>query len=157
PFSQAPFVAKLDGGGQVLWARPTSAACQGALAAVSAAGGRVWTTGPLSGTCDFSAAQNMPVSGDILIASLDPGGAFRGGASLVGGPEGAFNFATLGGMPDGSVVVAGAFQGTVDFDPGPGVVRRAVPATTTTGQSGFALRLSSAGAFIWATSIVDAP
>jgi hypothetical protein len=156
-FSQAPFIAKLDGGGQVLWARLTSADCMGVLFTLSAAGGRVWTGGGLSGTCDFSPTQNMPVdTGDFVIVSLDPNGGYKGAFTVSGGGEGAINGGSLLAMPDGSVVAVGTFSGTVDLDPGPGVVRRTVPSTTTTGQAGFVLRLSSAGAFTWATSIVDA-
>jgi len=155
---QAPFIAKLDGGGKVLWARPGSVQCQGVMGSVSAAGGRVWAAGAASGTCDFSPAQNMPFSaGDVTIVSLDPSGGYRSASTLFGAPQGGlFGGASVVGLADGSVTAVGTFQGTVDFDPGPNVVRRAVPAASMTSQAGFVLHLSPAGAFAWATSIIDA-
>jgi hypothetical protein len=156
PFAQTPFIVKLDGSGQVAWARPTSESCQGVLGSVSAAGGRVWTAGGLFGTCDFSPAQDTPaVSSSLAIIAMDASGAFRGSPSLTVADDTPIYGGSVAAMPDGSVVVAGSFQGTIDFDPGPGTARRGVPDASTNGVAGFVLRLAPTGAFAWATSIVD--
>ncbi|HMJ51898.1 MAG TPA: hypothetical protein VK540_07465 [Polyangiaceae bacterium] len=49
----------------------------------------------------------------------------------------------------GGVYVGGAFQGTLDFDPGPGADVRA-----PNGQDGFVVKLDSGGNYLWARSSV---
>jgi hypothetical protein len=49
----------------------------------------------------------------------------------------------------GEVVITGAFRGTVDFDPGPGVVTL----TSTGGSSAFIAKYSQDGALIWARGL----
>ncbi len=45
----------------------------------------------------------------------------------------------------GNVIVAGTFNGVVDFDPGPGTFSLGGPA----GADGFILKLDASGNFIW--------
>lgn len=57
--------------------------------------------------------------------------------------------------PDGAIYVAGSFQGTVDFDPGPGVVERTAagdPEDELTGaeaKDAYLAKFDSTGAFQW--------
>src|SRR6185312_3114417 len=52
---------------------------------------------------------------------------------------------------DGNIVVSGSFEGTVDFDPGPGVLEY----TSDTKSSSFLMKLSPAGDLIWAKAFIN--
>jgi gliding motility-associated-like protein len=49
---------------------------------------------------------------------------------------------------NGNVIVGGVFEGTIDFDPGPGTVQ-----LTATDQDAFAVKFDDAGTFAWAHTI----
>jgi hypothetical protein len=51
--------------------------------------------------------------------------------------------------PDGSVYVAGSFNGTVDLDPGPGTANFT---THINAQDGFIAKYTPQGQFIWAST-----
>jgi hypothetical protein len=58
------------------------------------------------------------VDGDGFLVSLSPGGDFQWMRRIGGYPE------TVTAAPNGEIFVAGSFQGSVDFDPGPGEIQR---------------------------------
>ncbi len=76
---------------------------------------------------------------DRTVPSLDFGSAFGVGST---GAEGGAAIAT----DNSGVYVTGGFEGTVDFDPGPGTVN-------LTGGGGFVAKYSHSGTLIWAQSV----
>lgn len=114
--------------------------------------GNVYSTGHFSGTVDFdpgSGVYNLTGSGnyDVYILKLSVNGNFiwakRIGAS---GYDDGHSIAIDG---SGNILVAGSFENSVDFDPG--------PSTFTLSSSAyrdfFELKLSSNGNFIWVIKI----
>lgn len=120
------FVLKLNSSGDLVWAKQLggSSSEQGRDIKADAAG-NVYTTGLFVGTADFDPGPSTfmltsPVpSTDIFISKLDADGDFVwavnfGGATADHGLSIALDAA-------GYIYSSGYFQGTVDFDPGPGV------------------------------------
>ncbi|MBL7649178.1 MAG: DUF5011 domain-containing protein [Candidatus Hydrogenedentes bacterium] len=118
--------------------------------------GNVHMVGVFGGTVDFdpgAAKAEFTAAGyrDVFILKLDPSGAFLWG-QVVGGTSNdvdaeSGNAIALDG--DGNVYTTGHFQGTLDFDPGEGVVER-----TSAGCADiFVLKLDASGAFVWARSM----
>ncbi|MCE3226133.1 MAG: hypothetical protein K0S32_684 [Bacteroidetes bacterium] len=149
------FVSKLDANGNFVWAvkfggtgqdLPNSICLDAAL--------NIYVTGFFRGTADFD-----PGAGTFMFSSVDEDDAFVSKLA----PSGAFVWAKQFGGTDfqkgnsiavdaANVYITGNFASTVDFDPGPGTYTLA--STSTTAQTGaFALKLTSAGNFVWAKSI----
>jgi hypothetical protein len=114
------------------------------------ASGNVYTTGLFQDTVDFDPGAgtfNLTCNGssDIFIQKLDANGNFIWAKSM-----GSFS----GDVPNsvavdalGNVYTTGYFNGTVDFDPGPGVAN-----LTSASISGniFVQKLDAAGNYVWA-------
>ena len=80
------------------------------------------------------------------MAKLDGSGNFLWGHEIVG-----FSAVLDLAVDSGNnLVAAGRFQGTADFDPGPGVVEASAPGDPS---SGFLLRVSPAGEFDWVRTL----
>ncbi|WP_438020530.1 hypothetical protein WMF18_16280 [Sorangium sp. So ce315] len=108
------FVTKLSAGGAPLFARRFASA--DALAADAA--GNTWLTGAFTSDADFGCGPLTTRRVGLLVAGLDPRG--NGLCSV------SFEPSELGGLSriavdptDGSLVVAGTFQGTIDLGDGP--------------------------------------
>lgn len=110
--------------------------------------GNVYLTGRFSGTVDFDPGVgvcNLTSNGsqDIFIEKLDSAGNFLWaksfGSNLVD-----YSF-SIKVDNFGNVYSTGYFQGTVDFDPGPGSVIK----TSKGGHDVYVHKLDSAGNFIW--------
>jgi hypothetical protein len=114
--------------------------------------GNVYTTGAFGGTADFDPGPgtfNLTSAGgwDVFVSKLDSSGnfvwakAFRGATHYTGG---------YGIFVDGAggVYTTGRFEGTVDFDPGPGTFKLTCPGIDDV----FISKLDSAGNFVWAKS-----
>lgn len=130
----AEFVAKLDGAGNIVWARsvgdsPNLVNDIGNVRASAIAvddSGSVYTTGAFSGRCDFDPgsgthflSNTVAASTDVFISKLDQNGRFAWAKSVSGI---SYDVGTGIAADDlGHVYVTGAFAGAVDFDPGPGV------------------------------------
>jgi hypothetical protein len=141
------FVAKLDAGGNVLWAKG-------------------WG-GPLRDSGYAGIA--VDASGNVISAGTLCNGTTDGGFSTVGfevrkyGPTGALlwtdrvsgtstEVTDVATGNDGAVYVSGDFRGTVDFNPD---ARRTDYASgATNGANGYVLKLTSAGAFGWVAPFV---
>ena len=120
------FVAKYSSGGALWWARRMGGTnADGAEDIAVSADGSVYTTGHFDGTADFDPGpgtfylSSPGTSPAAFVAKLDCAGnldwAWRiGGASDASGTS-------IVASPDGSIYVAGTFEFTADFDPGPGV------------------------------------
>ncbi|MCB9284288.1 MAG: T9SS type A sorting domain-containing protein [Lewinellaceae bacterium] len=116
------------------------------------AAGNIFILGQFSGTVDFDPGPNtydLTSNGDmdIFIQKLDPDGNFVWAKSL-GNEMTDFPYA-MGVGPDGNVVAVGSFQGTVDFDPGPG--ERLLSSEGSLDI--FVLALEWNGDYLWAESI----
>ena len=118
------FVSKLDSNGNFVWAKSMRGTGfdQGRSIAVDGSG-NVHTTGSFSGTADFDPGPgtfNLFGGGNskVFVSKLDSDGNFVWAKSM-GGPR---IDQGLGIAVDGSgnVHTTGSFDGTADFDPGPG-------------------------------------
>ncbi|HMF15502.1 MAG TPA: hypothetical protein VKE94_24480, partial [Gemmataceae bacterium] len=156
--SEDIFVMKVNTNGGFLWADSMgSASTYGDYAnAIAVDGaGNVLITGTFASS-DFSSAANNndfdpgkgtyklnPSNGHGFVEKLDTNGKFVWALNLNAQP---FTIAT---DSSGNVYVGGAFQGTVDFNPG----TRTYNLTSAGGNDGFVLELNSSGSFIAAVDM----
>lgn len=149
------FVVKLDGAGGLIWARSWGGASGNGDVlyglAVDAAG-NVITAGTFWGTADFDPGLGSfnltdATGGDMFVQKMDANGEFLWAKSFGG---------VSGSQPNsvqvdqaGNVLVAGQFQGSVDFDPGAGNEVLA----SAGGYDAFIQKLDAAGGFLWALRI----
>ncbi len=142
------FILKLDPNGNFVWAK-SFGGTEGIGIAIDGMG-NVITTGYFSDTVDFdpgTGVMNLTSAGetDIFILKLDANGNLLwakscGGYWIVGGGISITFDAT------NNVYTTGAFDGTVDFDPGTGVKN-----LSAMGESDiFIQKLDAQGNFIWA-------
>ncbi len=137
------FVAKVDPSGTYVWA--TKAGGSGydyGIAIGTLPDGSAIVTGYFSGTVTFgSTTLTSAGNNDVFVAKVDPSGAWvwatRAGGSLVDGGN------AISALPDGSSIVTGFFQGTVNFG----------STTLTSGGSDdvFVAKVDPSGAYVWAT------
>lgn len=144
------FVAKYSTDGAVLWARRFGGTGDDEAVDVAAdLAGNVYLTGVFLGTADGS--PNLAVSllsdgaEDGFLLALDPSGGLRYGFRFGGPTQDLASAVTVAG---GSVVVAGSFTGTADFDPGLGVLAL----TSLGGRDAFVAAYTTAGVPSWAVS-----
>lgn len=114
------------------------------------ASGNVYATGRFSGTVDFdptAGEYNLTAAGtaDLFVLKTDADGnllwAVRAGSASGGAPGSA-----IAVDASGNVYIAGTFNGTVDFDPGPDVFNL----STTVVDDIYVLKLDASGNFGWA-------
>ena len=144
------FVTKLDTDGAYVWAKQFAGASQNRGFGIAVDDvDNVLITGIFYGTADFdpeSGAANLSSNGsdDVFVAKLNSAGNYLwakqfGGAGIDEGNGVAVDSAN-------NILVAGAFFGTADFDPGAGTAN-----LTSTGNSDtFVAKLDSAGNYVWA-------
>jgi uncharacterized delta-60 repeat protein/gliding motility-associated-like protein len=113
------------------------------------ASGNVLTTGFFSGTVDFDpgpATFNLTSAGatDIFVTQIDASGNFVW-ARRIGGTADDIGL-SIAVDPSGNVYIAGAFQSTVDFNPGSGTFNL----TSVGGQEIFLCKLNALGNFVFA-------
>ncbi len=123
------------------------------------ADGNVYTTGSFEGTGDFDPGPgiyNLTSNNefDIFISKLNKNGDFLwaksigGISSTVANPKADTGYGIVTDM-DGNVYVCGAFENTVDFDPGLSIYNQ----SSSGGTDIFILKLDTDGNFIWAKTI----
>jgi hypothetical protein len=116
------------------------------------ASGNVYTTGIFQGTADFDPGPgtfNLVSAGgwDIFISKLDATGNFVWAKSMGGaGDEISYSIALDAA---GNVYITGWFEGTADFDPGPGIFNLVSEGHVDI----FISKLDASGNFIWAKSV----
>ncbi|MCB0577756.1 MAG: hypothetical protein KDD10_00400, partial [Phaeodactylibacter sp.] len=146
------FVAKYDASGAYQWAFKLGGNSSERGRGIAVDGlGNVLVTGGFSGTVDFDPGPNtfsLTSIGlnDAFIAKYDASGAYQWAINMGGANVGVDGY---GIAVDGSnnVLVTGSFTGTVDFDPGPGVVN-----LTSAGISDiFVAKYNPSGNLQWAT------
>lgn len=147
------FVFKLDKDGGFLWAKQfTTTSYVGANYITSGPDGALYVAGSFSGTADFDPGANTAslsaVSNtDGYIMKLNADGEFNWVRHIAGD---SINITALALDQDGGLFSTGGYDGSVDFDPGPG------SSTLTAGgllTDAFILKLDTDGNFIWAKSI----
>jgi hypothetical protein len=113
--------------------------------------GDVITAGYFAGTIDFDpgpGVYNLTTNGhfDFFVLKLDAAGNFIWAKSF--GNTRADEAIALKLDNNGNVYITGAFDETVDFDPGPGVYN--LPVSGPNGFESFLLKLDTNGNFVWA-------
>jgi hypothetical protein len=88
---------------------------------------------------------------DAYVVWLNPDGTYRRGCTLAGDP-GSFGSMTVAAGAADSAILAGAFSGTIDFDPGPG---EQLITSQRTGAT-FVLSLTSNCELAWVFPLYDA-
>lgn len=148
------FLSRLNSAGDLTWAIVQHETMLPKGIAIDQAGS-VFVTGEFSGTADANpGAANWPLisSGvrDIYLTKLDSVGGFvwsrrfgGTGGELVGGVD---------VDSQGNPHLTGAFTGTVDFDPGPGIINK-----VSAGQyDPFVLKVTSVAGFGWVRTFAGA-
>jgi hypothetical protein len=140
------FVAKLDPGGKVVWAR-TFGQGEATSVAVDAAG-NVLATGTINGVVDLGGGPLAGGSESAFLLELDPSGNHLWSKVFgqVGAPNPTYRVAAA---PGGDVVLAGEFQSPIDFGGGP----ISAPGT----GSLFVVRLDASGSHLWSKGFGDIP
>ena len=142
------FVVKLASNGSFIWAKRLGEATTDELgmAIETDASGNIFATGLYSGTWDFDpsiSVFNLTSSGgtDFYLLHLTADGDFVWAKSM-GSSTHDDRVTDLALDPTG-VYAAGYFNGTADFDPGPGTV------TLTASNDSYLLKLDLNGDFVW--------
>jgi hypothetical protein len=145
------FIAKLDSGGNLVWARRVGGVTSDGARGVELHGDGVYAAGTFSGTVDFDPGPGVYEMtsagyGDAFVLKLDEAGDFVWAKQLSGWSYGQ----ALAVDSDGDLYTVGYFVGTADFDPGPGVFN-----LTAAGTEGdiYAWKLGSTGDFVWAAQL----
>ncbi|MEW6467537.1 MAG: SBBP repeat-containing protein, partial [Bacteroidota bacterium] len=147
------FVSKLNSSGNFLWARRLGGSLPDMGLSVGLdAGGNVLTTGYFQGTADFDPgplAFNLISSGseDVFISKLDGSGNFTWACQF--GGAAAERGTSLVLDASGNVHTVGYFQGTADFDPGPGTLNL----TSGGAEDIFISKLDASGNLTWTKQI----
>jgi len=117
------------------------------------AAGNAYTTGMFQGTVDFDpggpvVSLTAPSPGyNVFVQKLDGSGNFVWAVGFGDTGNETGNTITLDNA--GNVYVAGAFEGTVDFDPGPGTFNLTSAGATDI----FILKLDAGGNLLWAMNL----
>lgn len=149
----AAFVIKLTSSGDYQWGRVFGGLGndEGYGIAIDSQG-NVITVGALGSSGDLDPGPGVATAGgngqqDAFVQKMDSDGNFIWGVS-VGGTAHDIAYAVCVDALD-NVIVTGEFRNTIDLDPGPGVTSRISGGDADI----FALKLSSAGVFIWGHGI----
>jgi hypothetical protein len=143
------FVTKFDAIGNFVWARNygSTAADEGISITVSI-DGSIYVTGHYQSTVGFG-STNLISQGsfDCFALKLDSSGNVMWARSF-GGASTDFS-SSITSDQAGNIYVGGTFGGTVDFDPGPGVL-----SLTSSGSTDiFICKLNATGNLIWARAL----
>jgi hypothetical protein len=144
------FISKLDATGNFVWAKQLGGSTTSIGNSIALdASGNVYTTGKFSGTVDFDPGPgtfNLFSTGgsDIFISKLDASGNFVWAKKMGGFGEDIGN--SIAVDSSGNVFTTGYFQGTADFDPGPGTFNF----SSAGNEDIFISKLDALGNFVWA-------
>lgn len=148
------FILKLDAAGNFVWAKTVGDGGQDqGRAVITDATGNVYLTGDFDGSGDFDPGPGtLTLTSlayfDLFLLKLEPDGDFvyvkhMPGAGYFGsGYDIAIDVF-------GDLLITGAFESTMDFDPGPGTLTLTA-AGGTLGTDAFICKLDAAGNLIWA-------
>jgi hypothetical protein len=150
------FILKLDADRNFVWARRIgSTGNQRAYAIAVDAQDNVYITGDYSGTVDFDPGPGefiMASSGagdtETFVMKLNSNGDLIWAVQIAGpGQDQGYAIAVDGA---GNVYTTGKFQGTTDFDPGPGVFELSAGPVNFGPYDLFISKLDANGEFLWA-------
>ena len=149
------FVSKLDAQGHFVWAKKMggTSGTEGNAIAIDG-NSNIYTTGYFQATADFNpdtaVAYNLSIPGTdaaIFVSKLDSAGNFVWAKQI--GDGGWDVGASIATDAAGSVYVSGQFDGSVDFDPGPGTTTL----TAVGANDVFIVKLDANGALVWAKQL----
>jgi hypothetical protein len=153
-FFESGFVLKLTTAGKFAWVSPFVGRTIGSDSGYSYVqsialdgSGNVLAGGGYSGPVDFNPGSGttvLPTGGRAFITKLNSSGGLIWANALES--DNFINMAGLAVDTAGSIYATGAFNGTVDFDPGAGTSSK----TTAGGNDIFVMKLNSSGNFSWA-------
>jgi Ca2+-binding RTX toxin-like protein len=147
------YVAKYDPDGSLLWVGAVQGPQYESAADIAVdENGNVYLAGSFSGDPDFdpdpAVIHSLTNAGktDAFVLKFKPDGDLVWARSF-GGPENDYPY-DVEDDRFGHTWVAGSFEGTADFNPGPGA--SVYPLTSNGSQDAFVLKLNPDGNFIWA-------
>lgn len=146
------FISKLDASGNfVLAVKLGGTSADNIYSHVLDATGNIYSVGSFNGTADFDpgvGVSNLVSAGsaDAFISKLDPSGNFVW-ASKIGGSLADDEAYSVILDANSNIYTTGVFRGTVDFDPGAGVLNLI---SSSSSKDAFILKLNSSGNYIWA-------
>jgi hypothetical protein len=115
--------------------------------------GRVWVNSDFNSTADLnigSAISNIQTTNATeFISSYTVNGSFQSGFALKGSASTGESTTAVDALPNGNVLVAGVFSGTIDLDPSSNNTYFTCPSDT----NAFIASFDSAGGLIWANHI----
>jgi hypothetical protein len=147
------FISKLDSAGNFLWAKRMGGTDPDGGRSIAVDGsGNIYTLGSFIGTADFNpgaGTSNLTSAGieDIYISKLSDAGNFLWAKRM--GATNADVGRSISVDGSGNVYTTGTFEGTVDFDSGPGTSNL----TSAGFDDIFISKLDAAGNFLWAKKI----
>lgn len=114
--------------------------------------GDVYVVGSFEGTVDFDPTSGTDLrtaqgGADAFLTKYTPNGGYAWTRVFAG--SGSSVAASVDLAPDGSIYIAGNFDGSIDLNPGAGVDQH----TAVGGQDFFVVKLSAAGDFVWGRTI----
>lgn len=154
-FSEA-FVLKLDTDGNFVWVKIISGPRSEIGISLELDGaGNIYTFGQFGNTPDFDPGAGVfnltsVNPSDLYVQKLDSAGNFDWAVGIAGTIRDFGRFLAV--EPSGDLFVTASFQGTVDVDPGAGVVSY----VSAGGNDAFLLKLDASGAYQWAHRFGDA-
>lgn len=147
------FIQKLDPNGNLLWAKSVGSIGQDmGLDVTTDPQGNVYTTGYFSGSADFDPGLTFSIltsagGRDVFVQKLDPFGTFVWAKNF--GTPSDDQGKSIAINSFGDVITTGDYEGSGDFDPGPGsFVMNSILGLGDV----FIHKLSSTGNFMWAKS-----
>lgn len=154
PFLPNTFISKLNGAGNFVWAYQLAGDDSFSTGEAIAVDGmnNVYATGIFHGTTDFNPGMEpfelVSTGGyDIFVTKRDSNGNFVW-AGAISGTSDKF-VQDIDVDTEGSVLTAGYFAGTADFDPGPD----SYDITATSISNVFVTKFSSMGNLVWAKAM----
>ncbi|MET0244587.1 MAG: hypothetical protein ABW174_14005, partial [Flavitalea sp.] len=151
-FHNGIYLSKLDRDGNFAWAVQVPTSLEfGQMEVKIDSDGNVYLASDIMSTVDMDPGPGVltmsPTGGrDVFVAKYSPAGNLIW-AKQFGGPGDTIgNFTSFDIDPDNNLIIAGIFNNTQDFDPGPGVYNM----TSTAHMQSFIVKLSGNGNFIWA-------
>ena len=145
------FISKLDTNGNFVWAKSMGGASSEAVNGIIIdSSDSIYTTGTFGDTADFDPGVGTAnlTGGGIFISKLDNNGSFVWAKSF-GGTSGGGRSTDIAVDSNSNIYTTGTFEGTVDFDPGTGIVEL----TSEGGLNIFVSKLDISGSFVWAKSM----
>lgn len=154
--SEDAFIAKLDPGGNFLWAKKMGGPKDDGGQNISIdPDGNIYTTGAFQSSVDFdpSAGQYfLDAEGikDLYISKFDSNGNFIWAKRINGGPNSSSTTMTgIGIDASGNFYATGWFRDSIDFDPGVDILNLYAAGLA----DGFVLKLDPSGNLVWAKQI----